>query len=86
MLIRSMKIGESTKTLHKTSSTCFDFSESIQQAILSDSMLDACCIFKRLVTYHGCLIDQSSKCENVTTFLRQTILYWYKILKSKLSE
>jgi len=60
-------------------------SENVQQSIMSDSMTDACSAFKRLVNYHGCLIDKSSKCKNVTLYLHKTIMFWYKILKDKLS-
>ena len=64
----------------------YHHSENVQQSILSDSMVDACHAFKRLVTHHGCLIENHTKCKNITQHLHNTIMFWYKILKEKLSK
>ena len=63
----------------------FRFSDLIAQYILSDSMRDACEHFKQLVYYHGCCVDNKTKCLNLTSYLKKTIMFWYKILKDKLS-
>uniref|UniRef100_H2Y4N9 RAD50-interacting protein 1 n=1 Tax=Ciona savignyi TaxID=51511 RepID=H2Y4N9_CIOSA len=60
-------------------------SGGVQQSILSDSMHDACLTFKTLVNHHTCLTDNQTKCRNLVTFLQETIMFWYKILKDKLT-
>ncbi|XP_076818312.1 RAD50-interacting protein 1-like isoform X2 [Clavelina lepadiformis] len=61
-------------------------SGEIQQSILSDSMKDACIIFKELVNYHTELVNHGTNCCNLTGFLKKMILFWYDILKDKLSK
>uniref|UniRef100_H2Y4P0 Uncharacterized protein n=1 Tax=Ciona savignyi TaxID=51511 RepID=H2Y4P0_CIOSA len=48
-------------------------------------MHDACLTFKTLVNHHTCLTDNQTKCRNLVTFLQETIMFWYKILKDKLT-
>uniref|UniRef100_H2XYV9 RAD50-interacting protein 1 n=3 Tax=Ciona intestinalis TaxID=7719 RepID=H2XYV9_CIOIN len=61
-------------------------SGGVQQSILSDSMQDACATFRTLVNHYTCFTGNQTKCKHLVNYLKDTIMFWYKILKDKLSK
>jgi len=60
-------------------------SGGIQQCILSDSMYDACRTFRQLTRYSSDFMNHNTSCRNLMSYLKETIEFWYKILKDKLN-
>ena len=61
-------------------------SDGVQRSILSDSMNDACFTFQKLLQFHSNLLENSTRCSNLLSFLRNTTIFWYNILKEKLAK
>lgn len=59
------------------------FSNQIHTALMSNRTSNAVEEFSSLSEYY--IQKQHSKCQNLLQFLKETILFWYNILKDKLS-
>lgn len=59
------------------------FSNQIYTALMSNRTSNAVEEFSSLSEYY--IQKQHSKCQNLLQFLKETILFWYNILKDKLS-
>uniref|UniRef100_A0A8C6TBZ8 RAD50-interacting protein 1 n=1 Tax=Neogobius melanostomus TaxID=47308 RepID=A0A8C6TBZ8_9GOBI len=59
------------------------FSSSVQQCLMTNSVWEAICAVDKMAAMVVCL--RESKCSHLKNFLQQTLQFWHKILKDRLT-